>query len=350
MLREIIDDIRRWITEGRPVALATVISTWGSAPRSPGSKMAVTADGEMSGSVSAGCVEGAVVDEAMAVLQDGTPRKLRYGVADDSAWSVGLACGGDIEIYVEALPDPDEPDILLELARALDAQEPVVRATVIGGQEQLMGRSMLIFDDGRRTGSLQGELDEQVAGRARQAREGGVSGPETIGQVQVFFDVLLPSSTLLMVGGVHIAVDLAALARALGYRVVIVDPRRSFASPERFPDADQILTLWPDKALDQFDLTAGTAVAVLSHDPKIDDPAIIRALRSPAFYVGALGSKRTNRLRQERLLQAGLSETELARLRAPIGLALNGRSPEEIALSIMAEIVAVRSGSPLASR
>jgi xanthine dehydrogenase accessory factor len=355
-MRDVLPDIDRWLAEGKQVALATVISTWGSAPRPVGSKMAVSSLGEMSGSASAGCVEGAVVEEALGCLRDGRPRRLQYGVADDSAWTVGLACGGDIRLFVEPLASllAGDPSTFAFWRSAVVAGLPVVRACVVEGPPDWVGKSWFVDAEGREAGGLPPGIAEAVRQDAVRLVRGGAgmlvqSIVEEI-PVAVFLDVTLPAPCLILVGAVHIAVHLVHLAKSLGYRVVVVDPRRGFNTRERFPLADELNGMWPDEGLRQIGLTHSTAVAVLSHDPKIDDPALMTALRSPAFYVGALGSQRTNRLREERLRAAGMGDEEMKRLRAPIGLDLGGRAPEEIALSILSEIVAARAGSPLGAR
>ena len=354
-MRDVLPQIREWVGQGRHVALATVVRTWGSSPRIPGSKMAVCATGEMIGSVSAGCVEGAVVEEALKVLKLGRPTLLHYGVADDTALEVGLACGGEIDIFVEPLapllaPGPQGgPSAFDLLAHAIERGTPTVRLTVIRGPQAWVGHTLLMQQDGTALGSAAGELREALLPEARAALSAIASEPKSVhvaGQeVEVFVESQLAPPTLAIIGAVHIAVELSQLAKVLGYRVLVIDPRRAFGTRERFPHVDVVSNLWPDKALAEEGLTPAAAVAVLSHDPKIDDPALVAALPSPAFYVGALGSQRTQRLRRERLRASGVSEEHLARMRAPIGLDLGGRSPAEIALSIMAEIVAVRSGS-----
>lgn len=355
-MRDVLPDIDRWLAEGKQVALATVVSTWGSAPRPAGSKMAISSQGEMSGSASAGCVEGAVVEEALASLRDGRPRRLHYGVADDSAWTVGLACGGDIRLYVEPLAPLllGASPIFAFWRDAVAADQPIVRACVIDETSEWGGKSLLVDSEGRSAGELPGAIEPGVRLDALALVRGGASALKSYlageAPVEVFLDVTLPPPTLIIVGAVHIAIELARLAKILGFRVVVVDPRRGFNTRERFPMADELKSTWPDEALREVGVTMSTAVAMLAHDPKIDDPAAITALRSPAFYVGALGSKRTNRLREERLREAGITPLELERLRAPIGLDLGGRSPEEIALSVLAEIVAARAGAPLAAR
>jgi len=333
-MRDVLPDIERWRAERQPVALATVVATWGSAPRSVGGKMAVTADRRIVGSVSGGCVEGAVVEAAGEVLASGAPRLLKFGVADDTAWSVGLACGGAIEVFVEPLAEA----IHVAVRDALRQEQPVAIATVLSGSR--IGQKLAMLGDG----STAGAIDEGATQSARAALAEGRSRRLPHGDGELFVDVLMPSPRLIVVGGVHIAVSLVRLAKELGYRTVVVDPREAFASAKRFPNVDEIVSAWPDEALARLALNAGTAVAVLAHDPKLDDPAIRAALASPAFYVGALGSARTQEKRRARLLAAGASEAALAKLHAPIGLDLGGRSPEEIALAILAQIVAARNG------
>ncbi|MEW6567232.1 MAG: XdhC/CoxI family protein [Chloroflexota bacterium] len=346
-----LNEIQQWQSQGKRIALATVVRTWGSAPRPVGSKMAVSEAAEMVGSVSGGCVEGVVVEHAQRVLRSGRPELLHFGVSDEAAWEVGLACGGQIEILVESL-EPlrrargEGASLLESLLDSVQAQRPVVRAVVTRGPEALVGASIVVGGDGRSAGMVDPRWGDHLRSHALDVLGSGVCDVRRLRlgetEVEVFFDVLLGPPTLAIVGGVHIAIELTRLAKVLGYRVIIIDPRRAFATSERFPLADQLVPLWPDEGLQQVGMTEATAVVVLSHDPKLDDPALQVALRSPAFYVGALGSKKTQALRREGLLQAGFSEGELARLRGPIGLNISARSPEEIALSILAEIVAAR--------
>jgi xanthine dehydrogenase accessory factor len=340
-MRDVLDDIERWRAEGKPVALATVVATWGSAPRAVGGKMAVAEGRKIAGSVSGGCVENAVAEAAGEVLKNGKPRLLKFGVSDDTAWSVGLACGGAIEVFVEPLDEAS-----YGVARdALRAERSVAVATIVQGPASVVGRKLAVSADGRAAGDLGDPIDRET----RNALTDGRSRRVTIGEDEIFVDVLLPSPRLVVVGGVHIAVALVKLARALGWRTVLVDPREAFGNRSRFPDVDDIVWEWPDAALRRLALNENTAVAVLTHDPKLDDPAVTAALSSPAFYVGALGSTRTQEKRRKRLLDAGLTEEALARLHAPIGLDLGGRAPEEIALSVMAQIVAARHGKSAAS-
>jgi xanthine dehydrogenase accessory factor len=335
-MRDVLPEIEAWRAERRQFALATVVQTWGSAPRTAGSRMLVAADGRIAGSVSGGCVEAAVIEAAQDTLKTGAPRLLSFGVADETAWAVGLACGGTIEVFVEVPP----ADILDAARGALCAERSAVLATVVKGSPSLLGTRLLLAADGPAAGTG----SEEIRAAAQAVLDGGRPGRSSVGDIELFVDHLRPSPTLVLVGGVHIAIALVRLARALGYRPIVVDPRPTFADPARFPEADRVVASWPDEALGAIGLNPGTAVAVLTHDPKLDDPALRAALPSPAFYVGALGSKTTQEKRRRRLLEAGLTESQIARLHAPIGLDLGGRSPEEIALSVMAEIVAVRNG------
>ncbi|HEY7112562.1 MAG TPA: XdhC/CoxI family protein [Thermoanaerobaculia bacterium] len=341
-MREVLADVRRWRGEGKPVAIATVIETWGSAPRAVGAKMALTPDGGISGSVSGGCVEGAVVEAGRQAIATSRPRLLSFGVTDERAWEVGLACGGKIEVFVAPL----DPPIFDAQSRALDEERLAVSATVVRGPDHLLGRARVRLEGGAPAGSLDPALDVAADAATAEARTRRVETTAKTGEAcELFIEAARPSPALVVVGGVHIAVALTALAKTLGFRTVVVDPRAAFGSPERFPAADRLITEWPAKALAALPLNSSTAVAVLSHDPKLDDPALAAALPSSAFYVGALGSKRTHEKRRKRLLEAGLTEDQLARLHAPIGLPLGGRAPEEIALAILAEIVTARNAA-----
>jgi xanthine dehydrogenase accessory factor len=328
--RDVARDVERWRAEGEDVALATVVRTWGSGPRGSGAKMALTRDARIAGSVSGGCVEAAVVEEGREVLATGEPKLLKFGIADETAWNVGLTCGGSIEIFVERLDD----SLLRAFSEAMEKRNALARAAVIRGTR--VGTSVLVREGEDVVGDM-GVL-------ARRALERGQ--PEVITQEdgsEVFLDVELPPPSLVMIGGVHISIALTAMAKALGYRTIVIDPRGVFGSDERFPHADQLISEWSDEGLEAVGLDRSSAVATLTHDPKIDDPALLVALRSPAFFVGALGSKKTHEKRRKRLLERGLTEAELSRLHAPVGLEIGSRSPEEIALSILAQIVAVRN-------
>ena len=304
-----------WHLSGQGAVLATVIETWGSAPRPAGSQLAIRADGHMEGSVSGGCVEGAVIIEAMDALNDGKQRILEFGVSDDEAFAVGLACGGRIRILVEPVNGAMPVEVLMQLVAAREARE-----------------SIGYFAD------LEEETRKLVESDAYPERfRLDRSGVEEDGRT--FVAIHNPPLRMVIVGGVHIAQHLAPMARACGYDVTLVDPRSSFASPTRFPVVT-IVEEWPDVALEQLGLDARTAVVTLTHDPKLDDPAIITVLRSDVFYLGCLGSKRTHAKRVARLKDAGFGE-EIARINAPVGLDIGGRSVAEIAVSIIAQVTQV---------
>src|SRR5262249_31521024 len=291
--------------------------------------MAMTTTGKVAGSVSGGCVEAAVVESGLRSLSTGRPERLRFGVSDETAWSVGLACGGTIEIFVEPL----RGETFEAIHAAIRQSRPLAIATVVAGTDGTLGRRLFVSPDGTVSGTLGEGLDGAVAAEARQALAVGAPrrfGPTPERPVEIFIDVLPTPKTLIVIGGVHIAIPLVAIAKTLGYRTVVVDPREAFGNAHRFPQVDQLVSAGPDRALEEIGIDASTAVAVLTHDPKLDDPALHTALRSPAFYVGALGSRRTQEKRRQRLLEAGLAEEALARLHAPIGLPIGGRSPEEI--------------------
>ncbi len=304
-----------WHRDGRGAALATVVETWGSAPRPVGAQLAVSGRSEIAGSVSGGCVEGAVVAEALDALETGRPTILEFGVSDDEAFAVGLACGGTIRVLVEPVGEAVPEDLLADLVAARAAQEPIAYAV----DTQAWTRSLL------RPG------DALVGGRFASDRSGF--------EGETFVAVLNPPLRLIVVGGVHVAQPLVEMARQLGHAPTVVDPREAFASPDRFPGT-ALSHDWPDEALRGLALDARCAVVMLTHDPKLDDPALMVALPSPAFYVGALGSTRTHAKRVARLTEAGIAQDELARLHAPIGLPIGAASPAEIALAILAEITA----------
>jgi xanthine dehydrogenase accessory factor len=341
---DIIADLDRWFAQHEDIAIATVIQTWGSSPRGVGSCMAITASGKIAGSVSGGCVEGAVVEAATGVLKTRRGRLLHFGVADETAWEVGLACGGSIDVFV----NPLNPTLFTQIRAALAANQASSTITVVGGPDALIGQEALLHqDDAWSWCSLDPSIASLALPAARDALTSGQSRRMTLvgsaqESIEVYIGVLLPPPTLIVVGGAHVSIALVTIARTLGFRTIVVDPRKAFASPERFPHADEIIHLWPDKALRQVGLTRSTAVAVLTHDPKIDDPALLIALPSEAFYVGALGSHTTQAKRRQRLMDNGLSEAQTNRLHGPIGLDIGARTPEEIALAVMSEIVAER--------
>ena len=335
---DILDTINRWLDAKQDVALATVVKTWGSAPRREGAKMGVNVDMAMIGSVSGGCVEGAVVEEALLGLSEHKPRLLKFGVADDMAWEVGLTCGGSIEVFVEPL-DKLWWDALADLA-AGDRFGATV--TILDGE--LIGEKLLLDGAGEtlyQTAGLTPSMAESMTALAQNSVKSGLTN---LGETRVMVDLQIERPHLILVGGVHVAIPLSAMAMAAGFRVSIIDPRAAFASPERFPDVANILHSYPDKALPQLGLDRSVYLAVLTHDPKIDDPALLTALPANVPYVGVLSSGRTHKQRVARLREAGLSDAHIARIQTPIGIDIGAGTPEEIAVCILAEIIAVRNG------
>jgi xanthine dehydrogenase accessory factor len=334
-MKEVLSDIDQWRAEGdAPIALATVIETWGSAPRKVGAKMAVRPDGAMVGSVSGGCVEGAVVEAATETLANGRPQLLEFGVADETAWEVGLACGGHIKVWVEPLDTAVYPFI----QQLITNEQAGACVTILTGPAELVGRKMVFDADGRSVGNLGVKALEDAACAAVQQTNHS-RRVQLNEEVEAFVDVYRPAPALVMVGGVHIAVALTSIAKTLGYRTIVVDPRRAFGSQARFPHVDELIQAWPEQAFSQIKLTGDTAVALLTHDPKIDDPALHVVLKSSAFYIGALGSNKTHAKRKQRLSDHGFDAATIDRIYGPIGLDIGADNPEEIALAVMAEIV-----------
>ena len=325
---DILDRAHTWHTAGLGVALATVVRTWGSSPRPVGSHMAVCADGAFAGSVSGGCIEGAVIQEAQAAIDDGQPRLLEFGISDEQAWEVGLACGGRVQVFVEQLTHSQLFPRLMALraaqrpaatvTRLADGVQALVEADAVGGDLPLAAADV----DRVRAGF--------AGGRSEVLDEAGT----------LFARVYAPAQRLLIVGAVHISQALAPMAAMAGFDVTVIDPRRAFASTERFPGVT-LLDEWPDDAMQRLAPDSQTAVVTLTHDPKLDDPALAAALASPAFYIGALGSSRTHAKRVARLTEQGLAD-QLARIHAPVGLDLGGRYPVEIAVAILAQIIQTR--------
>ena len=302
-----------WYRAGRGVAIATVVQTWGSAPRPVGSQLIIDVDGAMEGSVSGGCVEGAVISEALEAIENGQPRLLTFGVSDDDAFAVGLACGGEIRVLIEPVGAVMPIDALEGIVEARKDAQPIAYVTDLKtGRAHLVGPPA--YQD-----------------RFRLDRSGVEADDRT------FVVIHNPPLRLVVVGAVHIAQPLVSFARSCGYTPILIDPREAFGSADRFP-GEHIIDDWPDDAMRALKLDARTAVVTLTHDPKLDDPAIVAALGTDVFYLGSLGSKRTHAKRIERLRGLGFSDAELNRIHAPVGLDLGGRHPAEIAVSIMAEI------------
>lgn len=341
-MKKILTQIERWQAQGEEVAMATVVRVTGSSPRPVGAKMLVSSGGQMAGSVSGGCVEGAVYEESMAVIKSGRPRLIYYGISNDEAWEVGLACGGEIEVFVERLT----PQFCRELKQQMEKDEPFALVTITEA-DRGVGDKFLVLPERH---SPEG-IDRRVLGDAREMLSKMVSGSVdyTVPEMTAFVDSFVSPLTLIIVGGVHIGIPLVHYAGELGFRTVVVDPRPKFASRERFPDADQVLNEWPDEALSQLKPGRSAAIVLLTHDPKIDEPALKSALETEAFYIGAIGSRKTQVERLERMAKLGVSAERLSRVYAPIGLDLGGSSVEETALSVIAEVVAVKNGRTGAS-
>lgn len=337
---DLLDVIENWFEEEQTVALATVIKTWGSSPRQAGAGMAISEDGRIAGSVSGGCVEGAVVDRALELIQTGGTARLHFGVADDEAWDVGLSCGGEIDIFVRIITQKN----LETWKKQLGSSEPEVLALVLKGVENLVGTEIVKNDLIQKTKNLEKDTQEALKPEfqsALQERRTGIYRLKSSQIQETFIYYIQPAPELILVGGAHIAIPLAQQAKILGFEVIVIDPRRLFGTTERFPEVKKLISAWPEEAFSQVQISGSSAVVMLTHDPKIDDPALQIALGSAAFYIGALGSKKTHHKRLERLRALGLIESSLERIHAPVGLDLGAVTPEEIALSIMAEVLMV---------
>jgi xanthine dehydrogenase accessory factor len=316
-MKELARDLERWHERGERVALATVVSARRSAPRPLGSKLAVSESGELAGSVSGGCVEGDVFGQAREVLAGLEPRLLQYGISDELAFSVGLPCGGDIEVFVAE----EDPAISARLLEAIERGERATHVVAIRGAH--IGEQALIVE------GAEGIGDPRLA---------------ELPEDEVFVQRFGPPPRLIVVGAVDTAEALCAAATLIGWRTVVVDARAKFATPERLPSAGEIVLEWPDEAFAQLQLDRDDAVVVLTHDEKFDQPALRGAVESDAFYVGALGSRRTQAKRLEKLREAGVDEAALEQIAGPCGLDVGAESPAETALSILTEIMAVRAG------
>jgi xanthine dehydrogenase accessory factor len=361
-MREVFAEIETWRKEGKPVAIATNVKRDGSSLRPLGAKMAMPptqpraetgAIPEIAGSVTGGCIEGVVYEEAQSVIKNGLPKLLHYGVTnDETPWEVGLSCGGSLDVFVETLDSPAWREIYPALKTCLQENQLAAVATVISGPG--LGSKLMLWPDGRALGSLgSAALDGQAAAWMR----GQIAVQETtwkaftvtahhVEQVEVFVDVFAPAARMVVVGAVHIAIPLVTLAKAMGYHTIVIDPREAFATRERFPHVDELITEWPSTALEKLRPDEGTYIAVISHDEKLDNPALQVALSSPARYVGVLGTRKKIPQRFAALRELGVTDEQLSRLRAPIGLHLGAILPDEIALSILAEMVTARHGLP----
>jgi xanthine dehydrogenase accessory factor len=356
-LRDIVDQITKWWDSGETFGLATVVNTFRSAPRDPGAALAVSDGGEVVGSVSGGCVEGAVYELAQQVCESGQPVLQTYGISDDTAFDVGLTCGGIIELFVEPVSRERFPG-LGGVAAAIRDGVPVAVVTVIAGPGELGARR--IIQASTATGTLgagdrlDAAVDDDVRGMLAQGLTGvrhyGEHGERRLDDLSVFVQSFAPPPRMLVFGAIDFAAAVARAGKFLGYRVTVCDARPVFATHARFPDADEVVVEWPHRYLARTPVDPRTVICVLTHDPKFDVPLLEVALRTPAGYIGAMGSRRTHEDRLARLREAGLTEDELARLRSPIGLDLGARTPEETAVSVAAELIQLRwggSGQPL---
>ncbi len=349
-MKEILGDLDRWRARGLAVAVARVVDLEGSGPRLPGAAMAVTSGSEVAGSVSGGCVEGAVVVEALDAIESDRGRMVTFGYSDDEAFAVGLTCGGTVHLFVEPF---DWGDLYARLRDDFAAETPVALATVIDGPGA--GAKMLIRPDGETVGSLgPAGLDRVVERDARGELAAGRSGVRHYGEngeareeaVSVFVESFAPPPQMIVFGAVDFTAALVKVAKVLGYRVTVCDAREVFATARRFPTADEVVVSWPDRLLASVGAGLGPrdAVCVLTHDAKFDVPAIVAALATDVGYIGVMGSRRTHEDRTARLVEAGLTAADLARLRSPIGLDIGARTPEETAVSIVSEIIVERTG------
>ena len=355
-LRDILDPIVKWWTAGETFGLATVVQTFSSAPREPGAALAVSSGGEVLGSVSGGCVEGAVYELAGSVIESGEPVLQTYGISDNDAFAVGLTCGGIIDIFVEPVSRERFPE-LGDIAAAVRSDAPLAVATVIDGPGKTGARRVIWPADDQGPGAAEtlgsgDRLDQAVDDDARGMLAQGVTGVRRYGpdgerrrdELGVFVQSFAPPPRMLVFGAIDFAAAVARAGKFLGYRVTVCDARPVFATAARFPDADEVITDWPHRYLSGITVDERTVICVLTHDPKFDVPLLEVALRTPAAYIGAMGSRRTHEDRLERLREVGLSEHELARLRSPIGLDLGARTPEETAVAIAAELIQRRWG------
>ncbi|MFJ4932815.1 XdhC family protein [Streptomyces pseudovenezuelae] len=351
---DIADELHRWVEQGRDFAVATVVAVGGSAPRQPGAALAVDADGTAIGSVSGGCVEGAVYELCQQALKDGESVLERFGYSDEDAFAVGLTCGGVIDILVTPVRarDRDRPVVAAALEAAARGRAAAL-ARIVSGPAELVGRTLVVRPERSYGGfGAHPELDRTVAAEAGAFLDAGRTGTLEIGEqgsrcgapLTVLIESSVPPPRMIVFGAIDFASALVRVGKFLGYRVTVCDARPVFATEARFPDADEIVVEWPHRYLEHTEVDARTVLCVLTHDAKFDVPLLRLALRLPVAYVGAMGSRRTHLDRNERLREVGVSELELARLRSPIGLDLGARTPEETALSIAAEIVAARRG------
>lgn len=341
-MRDIFHEIKNWSTTGKKFAIATVIKTWGSAPRLVGSSMAISADAEMLGSVSGGCVEGAVVKAALAIIESGVPQLLHFGVSDEDAWAVGLSCGGKIDVFVapfiKSKNDPVENLIWEKLVEAIDNNNGCVLLSRLNNEQSA---HVFINADGSFIKNLEDDILIEKGLHAYQERKNQII--EHLG-VSYFAQVFQPKSKLIVIGSAHISVDLVDLANQFGFETIVIDPRGLFSNKTQFISSpNQVFEKWPAEVLPDLSLDTYTYAVMLTHDPKIDDQALHVFLKSEVAYIGALGSRKTAAKRMARLTEAGFSEEDMARIHGPVGVNIRAKKPKEIALSILAEIISVKN-------
>lgn len=349
-MREVLPALMAAYERGEAVALATVVRTWRSAPRPAGASMLVTAGGEAVGSVSGGCVEGALFTLGEEVLETGECRFETYGVSDDDAFAVGLTCGGILEVFVEKVTPQSWPE-LPGVSRSIAAEEPVAVAVVVRGPAHV-GRHLVVRASGTEgslgTPRLDDTVGADVLGLLESGRTGflhyGPDGERLGDELEVFVASFAPAPRMYVFGAIDFSAALARAGKLLGFHVTVVDAREVFATRKRFPEADEVVVDWPHRWLSSAPVDSRTVICVLTHDPKFDVPALKVAVGTPAAYIGAMGSRRTHEDRLVRLKEAGLTDAEVARIHSPIGLDLGARTPEETAVSIAAEIVQERWG------
>ena len=343
---DVQESLKRWSANGLKAGLATLIRVKRSAPRPPGARFAANEKGDVAGSISSGCIEGDLFEHIQQVVDAGEPRLVEYGITDEMAGEVGLACGGEIEVLV-APYDPDD-DVWPALGRLTSEGSAAVLIT--GISDPVSARQLLLFPDGSRVGTLGAEALD-VAAEALGVPLLDTGGTRIVGledpDATVFAEAFLPPPKLAVVGATPVAAALCHLASYMGMAVTVIDPREVFAKEERFPDADRVLCLWPEEGLVEIGLDRYWSVVVLAHDRNLDVPALAAALRAGCLYIGQIGGARTQRLRREALQELGISEERIRRVRGPVGLDIGAVGPEEIALSIMAELLAVRHGKTI---
>jgi xanthine dehydrogenase accessory factor len=327
-MRDILETLARWKASGAKVATATVVSTERSAPRDPGAMLAVSDSGDVAGSVTGGCVEPAVFEEAREVLAGGGARLRTYGIADEEAFEVGLPCGGTVHIFVDAM----DPATIDPLAKAIEEERPVARVVPVSGPNA--GAERLVFADD--------EVSDEIGRTAQELLAAGETSLVQVGEDEVFVDSFAPRPNMYVFGAVDHAAAVAEIGRFLGYRVTVCDARAKFVTPERFPEADELVVEWPDRFLERSPVDERTAICVLTHDHKFDIPALKAALATNAGYIGAMGSRRTTEQRVELLRAEGVSDDDLTRIHAPIGLRIGARTPQEVAVAVAAQLIEVQ--------